>query len=305
METKKSQKILQKFVCNSCDYFTSNKYDFKKHKTTRKHIALVLSSKNKGKETEKSQKSQDVLSCEICFKPYKSRSGLWKHLKTCNVTINDGNGAIVKTANISDKELFLKVLKDNEEMRKLMKDQQTTISKQQNQITELIPKIGNTNNNFNLNIFLNETCKNAINFTDFLNSISLKVEDLAETRRLGYVNSISNIFIRGLRQLDMHERPIHCSNIKNEVLYIKDNDEWQKENEEKSKIKTAINVVTKKQIEKIKEWEELNPNWNKTEKGTTEYMEIIKNIMGNEDDACDKSNNKIIKTIAKEVVINK
>ena len=121
-----------------------------------------------------------------------------------------------------------------------------------------IPNVLSTNNNFNLNIFLNETCKDAINFTDFLNSISLEVADLIETKNTGYIHGISNIFIKGLRQLEMHERPIHCSNIKKEVLYIKDNNEWQKDNENKEKIKTGIGVVTKKQIDKIKEWEHLD-----------------------------------------------
>jgi len=198
------------------------------------------------------------------------------------------------------------MLKDNEEMRKMMKDQQTTISKQQEQISELIPKVGSTNNNFNLNIFLNETCKNAINFTDFLNSISLEVADLIETKNTGYIHGISNIFIKGLRQLEMHERPIHCSKNKKEVLYIKDNNEWQKDNENKEKLKTGIGVVTKKQIDTIKEWEHLNPEWNRTDKGTMEYMQIVKNVMGcSTDNEYDKSNNKIIKTIAKEVMINK
>lgn len=313
METKKSQKNKTKYYCVDCDYLTFNKYDFCKHELTRKHRTKKPPSNVMVVETENAIKSQDELRCGICKRKYKSKSGLWKHMKkhdsdlqSCNKIIVEEKEEKEEKGEISEKDIFLQILKDNKEMRQLMKDQQETINKQQNQISELIPRVGDTNNNFNLNIFLNETCKNAINFSDFLNSISLEVGDLLNTKDLGYVNGISNIFIKGLKQLNMHERPIHCSNIKNEVLYIKDDNKWEKEEEGKVNMNKAISVVNKKQIEKIKEWEYLNPNWHTSENGTREYTNIVRNIMGGmTDDECNKSNSKIIKTIAKEVIINK
>ena len=184
------------------------------------------------------------------------------------------------------------MLMENKEMRELVKD--------------MIPKIGSNNttitNKFNWQFFLNEQCKDAINLTDFVETLKLSLADLAETRQNGYVTGITNIFIRGLRELDLHKRPIHCSDLKREILYVKDNDTWEKDNENKQMVKNAISTVAKRQINKIKEWEAYNPDWNKTENGTQMYIEMVRNLGGCDDE---RSDNKIIKTIAKETIIDK
>jgi hypothetical protein len=182
------------------------------------------------------------------------------------------------------------MLMENHEMREMVKD--------------MIPKIGNTtiNNKFNLNVFLNEQCKDAINLTEFIDTLNLELIDLDNTRHHGYVNGIANIFIRGLKQLDLHKRPIHCSDYKREILYVKDNDAWEKDTDDKTIMKHALTNLAKRQIDKIKEWEDKHPEWNKTEDGTNNYIKMVKSLTDCEDN---KSDNKIIKTIAKEVIISK
>ncbi|MAA51437.1 MAG: hypothetical protein CMJ41_00030 [Phycisphaerae bacterium] len=183
------------------------------------------------------------------------------------------------------------MLLENKDMREMVKD--------------MIPKIGSNNttiNKFNLQVFLNEECKDAINLTDFVETLRLELADLDATRQNGYVNGITNIFVRGLRELELHKRPIHCSDLKREVLYVKDNDTWLKDNEDKDKMKRAITTVAKRQIDIIKDWEAKNENWNETEKGTQMYIDMVRSVTGGNDNVSD---NKIIKTIAKEVIIEK
>jgi hypothetical protein len=174
-------------------------------------------------------------------------------------------------------------------------------------LRDVIPRIGNNNttinNKFNLQIFLNEQCKDAINLTEFVDTLELGLSDLDETRQNGYISGISSIIVRGLKELDLHKRPIHCCDLKREVLYVKDDDKWERENEGKCKIKQAIAVVANKQFDKIKEWEVSNPCWNSTESGTQSYIEMVKQVTTANDD--DRSANRIIKSIAKEVVIER
>ena len=172
-------------------------------------------------------------------------------------------------------------------------------------VVDLIPKVGNNvtiNNKFSLNLFLNEECKNALNLSEFINKMNLKLSDLDETRENGYISGITNIFVRELKRLDMHKRPIHCSDLKREIMYVKDNDCWERDDENKKIIRGAINTVTKKQINIIKEWERNNPDWEKTEEGTNNYMQLVSNITNAGDLKCE---NRIIRSIAKEVVIDK
>ena len=185
------------------------------------------------------------------------------------------------------------MLMENKEMRELVHD--------------MIPKIGNNNttihNKFNLQLFLNEQCKDAINLTEFVESLHLEMADLANTRQVGFVSGLAEIFIKGLKELELHRRPIHCSDLKRDVLYVKDNDTWKKDSDDNKRMKKAISTIAKRQIIKIKEWEANNPNWNKTEEGTQQYIEMVKNVTGPEIEG--DAENKIIKSIAKEVTISK
>jgi hypothetical protein len=194
------------------------------------------------------------------------------------------------------------ILLENQEMRKLLK--------------ETIPKIGNTtnnttnnntNNNFNLNFFLNEQCKDALNIMDFINQLQLKTADLDMVGRLGYTEGISKLFIRGLKELDVFKRPIHCSDLKREVVYVKDKDLWEKDSGEKKKMKTAIKFIAAKNFKQLNDWKEENPESEDTDsKKHMDYHQIIINSMGGSNEEEDDTNyNKIIKNVAKEVAIEK
>ena len=197
------------------------------------------------------------------------------------------------------KDMLVKVIDENKELRKTVQD--------------MIPKIGNTTNTtnnitnkFNMNIFLNEECKDALNLMEFIDSLQIQMEDLVNTGKTGFVNGITNIFIRGLRELEMHKRPLHCSDLKREVLYVKDNDTWEKENENKDKITKAINSIKRNNMQQITSWLEENEDTIVNDKDKSdEYLQILQNSLGGSGDQQDKNIQKIIKNVAKEVCLSK
>lgn len=269
------------FYCENCDYRCDKLFLYKQHCSTKKH---------KNKECSKMlKKYAPDYKCN-CGKEYKHIQSYNRHVKKCLFKNTDKEKQELRTMISTLVTQNQNMLLENKEMRELVKD--------------MIPKIGNTtiNNKFNLNLFLNEECKDAINLTDFITNLKLELNDLDNTRQHGYITGISNIFIRELKQLELHKRPIHCSDIKREILYVKDNNIWEKDNNDNAIMKGAINSLAKRQIDKIKEWEQANPYWNKTEEGTNNYIKMVQSITECNDDKID---NKIIKTIAKEVIIDK
>ena len=311
----KSLPINPKYFCENCQYKTNNKKDYAKHILTRKHEYLTVFNKNL---TNKSQKSQEHI-CEYCNKIYKSRVGLWYHFKKCNndkITLdknnidcfdNTENDENIKSElnyqniNYNDNNIIMMLLNQNNQLQQ----QIIELSKNNNQNinSNNVNNVNNSNNkSFNLNLFLNETCKNAMNITDFINSIQLNLTDLEKVGELGYVEGISKIIIDNLKLLDITERPFHCSDLKREVMYVKDKDKWEKDNEQNTKIKNVINSVTSKNISLIPKWKKENPdctniNSNKSTKINKMIMEVMET---------DKSKDeKIIKNIAKEITINK
>ena len=288
MTNKKIPKNPQNYSCDKCFYFTSNKKDFNKHLLTRKHKILT----NTNEKSPKIPKSNDMYEC-ICGKKYKHSSSLSKHKKICKYETEILNEQIKnekKEENIDYKEMFVQMVDQNNELQKT--------------IHEMIPKLGNTtysqNNtqHFNINVFLNETCKDALNIMDFVNSLQLKLKDLETTGKLGFVEGTSKIIIDGLKELDTHKRPIHCSNIQNEILYVKDNDKWEQETDNKDKMKRAIDEINKANMKQIPKWITENPTYADDE----EYMKIISNIMKAD---IDDDKNKIINNVAKETIIDK
>jgi hypothetical protein len=237
-------------------------------------------------------------SCENCEKAFNDRAGLWRHKKKCK---NEESNDVLDI--LSDKNIILEILKNSAETQK--------------QMLEMANKIGSTNCNnntnshnnthFNLQFFLNETCKDALNLTDFVEQFKLQLSDLDMIGRVGYTEGMSKLFIKNLNELDVHKRPIHCSDLKRETLYVKDKDTWEKENSENVKLKQAIKKVEHKNIKQIPQWKEENPTADDTEtKKHMEYQNMLLEVMGGstlEDD--NKKHEKIIKNIAKEVVIEK
>jgi len=246
----------------------------------------------------------------ICGKEYKYLSSLCKHKKTCE--------KFQKSSENSDNpnNVIIELIKQNQDFKEL-------IIEQNKQLIEMAGKVGgntihnthNTNNtnhtnntnNFNLQFFLNEQCKDALNIMEFVNTIKLQLSDLDMVGRLGYTEGISKIFIRGLKELDIFKRPIHCSDLKREILYVKDKDAWEKENDENIKIKQAIKYIANKNIKQIPQWKEENPASEDTEtKKHMDYIHILHESMGgSSQESDDKKNNKIIRNVAKEVIIDK
>jgi hypothetical protein len=225
---------------------------------------------------------------------YKQRSGLWRHKKTCKKIFNEPEQEEERIKQI------VEGIMDDSNIKNEMIEQ---LKEQTKIIQEMIPKLGNNNNNkFNINVFLNEQCRDAINMSEFVESLQIQLEDLHYTKDNGLIQGVTSIFVNGLRSLEMYKRPIHCTDMKRETLYIKDNNEWDCENG-KGKLKLAINDVANKQCKAIKDWEMHNPDWSNSEKGKDEYICLVRSVMS--DINQDTTENKIIKTIAKETVIDK
>ena len=288
-------KIPKKYSCEICHYYTCNKKDFTKHNTTDKHLTLT-------NFTPKSPKNK-LYSCN-CGKTYKHASSLCAHKKKCN-DIKEGTFENTINNNISDKKLIMILIKENSEFKQLMIDQNK-------QLLELTKQTGNNinnniTNNFNLNFFLNETCKNAMNIKDFVSQLQVGLKELEYTGRLGFAEGISKIFINGLKDIDINDRPIHCSDFKREVVYIKDNDQWNKDTEDKPLLTSAIKQVARKNIKQISEWTKDHPEYNdSSSKQNDKYLKIVSEAMsGSSIEETNKNYNKIIKNIVKETVIDK
>jgi hypothetical protein len=265
-------------------------------------------------ETEETKKSQKVAQhnmCCKCNKKYNTRAGLWKHDKKCNIhkniivndtVINDNCGNHDKETNqVITKDMFMELINDNKEMMKIIKDQQE-------QIKCMIPKIGNTvnnttnnntMNNFNLNVFLNEHCKDALNISDFIDSLKITLEDLLFSKTNGISRGITDIMIKGLKELDIHKRPIHCTDIKRDIMYIKDEDKWSKD-ENHEMMKNTIVKIADKERTALQQWAIDNPDWMETERKQLDYLKMVRSICEPIENY-DNYERKIIKNLGKEV----
>ena len=311
--------------CISCDYKTCNKYDFAKHLSTVKHKIAILATNRQPLATDfaiSGDLSQDELckqnaiikqyACHDCGRRYKDKSGLWKHNKKCTkkhiVNVAEENLKIIVQDDLKEfdnNELIKELMKQNQEFKSMLVDQNNKLMDLAKE-GKYITNNNTTNNNFNLHFFLNEKCKDALNIMDFVKSLQLQLKDLETTGRLGYVEGITKIFIKGLQDLDVCKRPIHCSDLKRETIYVKDHDTWEKDGE-KQKMKLAIKHIAHKNVLKIPEWQQQNPLYKDAESTVNEeYMKIVSQSMGGFTDEEDDDNmNKIIRNVSKEVVIDK
>jgi hypothetical protein len=305
MDSKKLQKVAELYNCEICHYSTSRKSSFLKHKLTDKHKNNKNDSKMIENDSENLQKVANIYQCN-CGKMYKYDSGYYRHKKKCNF-IEQVNNSLDKQTNDTE-ELIKYLMKENSEFKQLLVDQNK-------HMLELAKNSGNynitTNTNshnksFNLQFFLNETCKNAMNITDFVNSLQLQLSDLEKVGELGYIEGISNIIIKNLNALDVTERPVHCTDKKRETMYIKDENKWEKEDDNKTKLHKLVRKVSNKNIDLISEFKELYPDWKKSSsKVSDQFNKIIIESMGGAGDNDFEKEEKIIKKISKEVLINK
>jgi hypothetical protein len=300
-----------KFECSICDYVTCNKKDYVKHISTQKHQILT----NDLQEIPKNPSSVILQNnvCE-CGNVYKHRQSLYKHKKYCKIIkkydIDVNNDDNTQAINF-DTNVVLDLVQKNQEFQKEM-----FLEMQKQMFDFMKDKIGDNNstnimshsNNktFNLQVFLNETCKDAMNISEFVESVKLQVSDLENVGKVGYIEGISNIIIKNLKALDVNKRPVHCADQKREVMYVKDENIWEKEDENNKKMRKAIRMIAHKNICMLKAFREKYPDCEEYDsKKSSQYNKIVYEAMGGQGDNEYEKDTKIIKKIAKVVGIEK
>ena len=308
-------KTCSNFYCQKCDYNTSKKSSYITHLSTDKHKRVTNDDEKGQKLAEnllENSKPSNVFICS-CGKQYNHRQGLWRHKNknNCPENLSDNENK----HEINKDELIMMLIKQNSELIKEQTDIKQMILEQQNVVLE-IAKNGTHNTTtthtnshnkaFNLNFFLNETCKDAMNIMDFVDSIKLQLSDLENVGKLGYVEGISNIIVKNLKELDVTKRPVHCTDKKREVLYIKDENKWEKEDEDKQKMHKAIRKVACKNQRLIPKFKEEHPDCGKyNSKFSDQYNKIIVESMGGSGDNDYEKEEKIIQKISREVIVDK
>jgi hypothetical protein len=296
------QKMSNLFCCKKCNYNTSRKMNFERHILTDKHKKRVMEPLEPNIEQIEQIEQKKGFTCH-CGAIYAYSRGLSKHKKICGSRKNEGDIKVLTN-------LVLEVVKQNQELVSLNNETQKHNKELTNKILEMSKSATNNtminshNNNktFNLNMFLNETCKDAMNINDFIDSLQLQLSDLEDVGKLGFVEGISNIIVKNLKAMDIHKRPVHCADKKREVIYIKDEDKWEKENEEKYKLRKAIKRVAFKNEKLLPKYKELHPGCNYSDsKFSDQYSKLVIEAMGGDTEKEDK----IISKIAKEVIIDK
>lgn len=323
------QKNVKKYDCEICDFSTSNKCNYNKHLLTAKHQSLTFINRNNTEE----------FICDKCSKYYKSRVGLWSHNKKCTSKENyipilqpsqiDDNNEKMYCLSSSNNKMILEIIKDNNEFKNLLVEQSKQVldlQKENNVIMkenkEIINKMveitqhqltvptnvtnnttnHNNQNNFNLNLFLNETCKDAMNIQEFLENIKITFEELLTIENAGFVNGVSDIFMKRLRDLEVTKRPIHCTDVKRETIYLKECNAWNKDDKDNTKLKDVIEKIEKKNVVSLHQWCLDNPDSriNNTPNNLLRDKIFYQTLQGDE-----RTRDKIIKNIAKEVVVNR
>ena len=298
-----------KFTCEICNYNTNNKRDLIKHNNRPKHI-------NKTND----QNEEKMNTCDNCNKQFTTTSGLWKHRKKCENIVNlprNNNISVdlIKEVIRESKELQNVLIEQNKELQnklleqnKLHKEEILELAKNQSIVNNNNNTTNNTNNNqFNLQFFLNETCKDAMNIVDFINSLQLTTDDFETTGKLGFVDGISRIFIKELKKLETEKLPIHCTDLKRETVYIKDNNIWEKENNEKQKLKWTIDKIAQLNLNQLQNWQVKYPVCIENNTKENEYFFKLAAVAlgGKGEDEQDKYRDKIMRNVLKEVVLDK
>jgi hypothetical protein len=302
MFTEISQMSQSNFYCKKCDYTTCKKNDYSKHILTSKHLNV----------DQCLPKVAKIRICE-CGKEYSCKQSLSIHKKKCsyqNINLNEKNTIIENDVNL--KELFKLQLNENKELKDMILEQSKLMMEicKEKTCNTNINNITNTNNShnksFNLNFFLNETCKDAMNMSEFIESVKIQLSDLENVGKLGFVDGISNIIIKNLEALDVEKRPVHCCDAKRETMYIKDQDKWEKEDNELKQMRELVRYVRDKNISMVNTWRDLYPECVKSDsKKTTQFNEIYMESFGGEKGTKKEKEEKIISRIAKSVIIDK
>jgi hypothetical protein len=309
-DTKKMPKNARNFYCELCDFKCCKQSNYDAHVSTAKHQNGMKRYKMIQNDTKKMPKNAEFFTCD-CGKTYKYHSGLWRHqsLNKCYIpntkTINDD------TTNDSDSNvlanLVLEVVKQNKDLTSQNQDLTNKLFEICKNGTNNTMINNNSNNKtFNLNVFLNEQCKDAMNIMDFVESVKIQLSDLESVGKLGFVEGISSIIVKNLKALDIHKRPVHCSDSKREIMYIKDEDKWEKDNDDKNKLRKAIKHIAQKNSKMIPEFKSKYPDCVYSDSiKSDQYNNLVIEAMGGRGDNDSGKEDKIIKKLAKELLIDK
>ena len=310
MDISKTPKNTEKFVCENCDFKCSKQSDWIRHINRPKHL-------NNQKNINSAPKNAEKFVCNNCSNEYKYSSGLWKHVKNCKekkneVIYEDKQYSIIKenpdivelliNENKEFKNVIIELLKNNSDLQTKMFD----VCKNSNSNNNNNNTINSNNKTFNLQFFLNEQCKDAMNIMDFVNTFQLQFSDFEKIGEVGYVEGISKIIIDKLNGMDIYKRPIHCSDAKREIMYVKDKDVWEKENAMNSKLRLAIKYISKKNSDMVRPWLVKHPGALYSDHHLSDaYQMMIIESMGGNSGTLEQCENKIIKKISKMVLIDK
>ena len=320
-ENFKYEKNFPKYICEACDFKCFQKCDWIKHIGRAKHQRNVDgNTKEAAKEIKKLEKN---FLCE-CGKNFKSNAGLWKHKKKCQHKSCQYNGDESEEDNEKDEEhdhqqnippppqitpeLVVMLLQQNKDMHTMMMEfAKNGINNNNTTNTNSHNTTNSHNKTFNLQIFLNETCKDAMNIMDFVQDIVLTLNDLEETGRIGFAEGISKMINKRLKALDVTQRPIHCSDLKRETLYIKNENRWEKEEDNKPVLTNAVKQIAGKNMMQIFDWQKAHPDYNDPDTRTSDkYMKMLTNVMsGGTEEETNANYEKIIRNLVKEAAIDK
>ena len=306
----KSSKSSKNFYCKFCDYSTSRNSQYNRHLMTAKH--KILTDPNK-----KSSAPQTSFVCE-CGKEYKHLSSLCAHKKNCKYldrmyvegqhnNINADNHEIH-----NETSSIVELIKQNQDFKSLLIEQQKENQNLQKQLIEVVKDgktINNTTNNnqkFNLNFFLNTTCKDAMNMSEFIENMNINFKDIENIGKNGYVEGMTSMILSRIKDLDVTKRPMHCTDLKRETMYIKDNDEWSKDTPENSKLHNMISIVSKQNYGTLPLWREMYPECKDGNNPKYDFcMDMMRNILGEVGDEQIRLDNKVIKKLSQHILVDK
>jgi hypothetical protein len=311
MEAKKCRKNAENHECKKCNFICSKKSNYSKHLLTAKHQMEAFSKKRKQENA--------TPSCEFCKKKYKSRGSLWKHQQICSFIpplvdySTPANTETIKQReypehSIMDISLVSQLMQENTEIKRLLIEQNKQIIELASN-AHTITNISNTTHNnqkFNLNFFLNTTCKDAMNMSEFIENIVVDFKDIEDIGKNGYVSGMTNMILSRIKDLDITKRPLHCTDLKREIMYIKDNDEWCKDTPENTKLRNMITIVGKQNYNVVPLWRKQHPNCNLSDHPNYNFcMDMMRNIIGDVGIEQARLDSKVIKNISKQILIDK
>tara|TARA_B100001057_G_scaffold89035_1_gene85227 strand:- start:1606 stop:2541 length:936 start_codon:yes stop_codon:yes gene_type:complete len=306
------QKTLREFICQDCNFISCNKKDFSRHLLTAKH-------KNRTFRTEKTPKNPAAFEC-LCGKIYSAKNSLWYHKQKCPYYNNEEKNidtAYIESS-INDTSVMMEIIKQNQDFKTLIIEQQKENKTLQKQLIDAVKDTNVTNNNitnntthnnnqkFNLNFFLNTTCKDAMNMSDFIENINVDFHELEDIGKNGYVAGMTNMILSRIKDMDITKRPLHCTDLKRETMYIKENNEWNKDTPDNKKLRNMVTIVANNNCSILPLWREKYPecqDWNNPKYEFS--INMMRNVLGDIGEQQIKLDNKVIKNISKHILIGK